>query len=72
MNVEKYGLLGNLAPELRSLFTYLMTEDSRQARDIRDFCAKTFGKAWLPGLVDRVTTAREATEPVAYTGIYNP
>jgi len=72
MNVEKYGLLGNVAPELRSLFTYLMTEDSRQARDIREFCAKTFGKAWLPGLVDRVASAREASEPVAHTGIYNP
>ena len=72
MNVEKYGMLGNLAPELRTLFAYLMTEDSRQARDIREFCAKTFGKAWLPNLVDRIDSAREATEPVAYTGIYNP
>ena len=72
MNGEKYGRLANLVPELRLLFTYLMTEDSRQARDIRDFCAKTFGKAWLPGLVDRVETARQATEPMAYTGIYNP
>lgn len=72
MNVEKYGLLSNLAPELRSLFTYLMTEDSRQARDIRDFCARTFGKEWLPRLVDRVATAREATEPVVYTGTFSP
>jgi hypothetical protein len=72
MNIEKYGRLANLAPELRSLFTYLMTEDSRQARDIRDFCARTFGKSWLTGLVDRVARAREATEPLAYTGALDP
>ena len=47
MNADRYGRLANLAPQLRSLFSYLQTEDSRQARDIREFCTRTFGKSWL-------------------------
>jgi hypothetical protein len=72
MDGEKYGRLANLAPEVRMLFGYLMTEDTQQARDIQAFCAKAFGKTWLPELVDRVEAARVATEPVAFTGIDKP
>ncbi len=61
MNTRKYGLLANVSPELRMHFTFLLTEDSRQARAIRDFAARTFGKEWLPGLVHQVEIAREAT-----------
>lgn len=62
MNAARYGLLANLSPDLRTHFTYLLTEDSKQARAIRDFAARTYGKAWLGGLVDQVETARAATE----------
>ncbi len=62
MNGAKYGLLANLSPELRSHFTFLLTEDSKQARAIRDFAARAYGNDWLPKLVDQVETAREASE----------
>ncbi len=62
MNTRKYGLLANVSPELRMHFTFLLTEDSRQARAIRDFAVRTFGKEWLPGLVHQVEIAREATD----------
>jgi hypothetical protein len=72
MNGGKYGLLANLSPELRCHFSYLMTEDSRQAKAIRDFAARTFGSRWLPGLVDQIDTARQATDPTTLNGTYNP
>ena len=72
MNTERYGLLGNLAPELRGRFTFLLTEDSRQARNIRDFCARSFGETWLAQLVDKVKTAREATEDAATSAFSRP
>jgi hypothetical protein len=72
MNGGKYGLLANLTPELRSRFTFLLTEDSRQARAIRDFAARSFGKSWLHRLVDQVETARQATEFSVHTGVDNP
>jgi len=62
MNAGKYGLLANLSPELRSHFTFLLTEDSRQARAIRDFAARSFGEGWLHRLVNQVETARQATD----------
>ena len=61
MNRRKYGLLANLSSELRSHFTFLMTEDSRQASAIREFAARTFGKGWLPGLVTQIETAKRAS-----------
>jgi hypothetical protein len=72
MNVEKYGLLGNLVPELRGHFTYLLTEDSRQARDIRNFCSRIFGRSWLSALSDQVKTAREASDAVSLGEVYVP
>jgi hypothetical protein len=72
MNGRKYGLLANLSPQLRSHFTFLLTEDSRQARVIRDFAAGTFGKGWLPRLVNQIETARQATDSSVHSGIYNP
>ena len=71
MDGAKYGLLGNLSPETRSHFTYLETEQSPQAKAIRDFCARTYGKHWLPDLVARVEEARETTETSKFSGIYN-
>jgi hypothetical protein len=62
MDGAKYGLLGNLSPETRSHFTYLETEQSPQAKAIRDFCTKTYGQHWLTDLVDRLEEAREMTE----------
>jgi hypothetical protein len=70
MNGAKYGLLANLSPDLRSHFTFLQTEQSPQARAIRDFCAKVYGKRWLPDLVAQVDRAREATEFSNLSGIY--
>jgi hypothetical protein len=72
MNGGKYGLLANLSPELRSHFTFLLTEDSRQARAIRDFAARSFGKGWLHRLVNQVDRARQATDLSIHNGIYNP
>ncbi len=72
MNGGKYGLLANLTPELRSRFTFLLTEESRQARAIRDFAARWFGKGWLNRLVDQVVTARQATEFSVHRGVDNP
>jgi hypothetical protein len=72
MNCGKYGLLANLSPELRSQFTFLLTEDSRQASAIRDFAARTFGKNWLSRLVNQVETARQATDSSTSNGIFNP
>ena len=62
MNTRKYGLLANVSPELRMHFTFLLTEGSRQARAIRDYAARTFGKDWLPGLIHQVEIARAATD----------
>jgi hypothetical protein len=70
MNSARYGMLANLSPELRFQFTFLSTEDSRQARAIRDFAARSFGKSWLPGLVNQVETARRATDLGIHNGIH--
>ena len=72
MNRRRYGLLANLAPESREHFSLLLTDDSKQAGWIRDFCARTFGKSWLPGLIARVDDAREATKPTNFPGIDYP
>jgi hypothetical protein len=72
MSRRGYGPLANLAPESRVHFSKLWTDDSKQARSIRDFCARTYGKGWLPGLIARVDDAREATEPARLSGIDNP
>ena len=71
MNGARYGLLGNLSPDTRSHFTFLETEQSPQAKAIRDFCARTYGKRWLPDLVAHVEEARERTESSTVSGIYN-
>jgi hypothetical protein len=71
MDGAKYGLLANLSPDTRSHFTYLETEESPQAEAIRGFCARAYGKDWLPDLVARVEGAREATEPAGISRIYN-
>lgn len=72
MNGGKYGLLANLSPELRSQFAFLLSEDSRPARAIRDFAAKTYGKGWLPRLVNQIETARQATDSSASNELHNP
>ncbi|MFO0889327.1 MAG: hypothetical protein U0790_09330 [Isosphaeraceae bacterium] len=72
MDGGKYGMLANLAPELRGQFTTPLAEDSRQAREIRDFCSRTFGEDWLETLRRRVEQARDSTEALANTGIYSP
>src|SRR5262249_51652207 len=71
MDGAKYGVLANLAPDTRSHFTLLENEESPQARAIRGFCARTYGRRWLPDLVARVESAREATEPTVTSRIHN-
>lgn len=71
MDVSKYGLLANASPETRAQFTFLESEQSPQAKAIRDFCARAHGKHWLPDLVDHVERARELTESAAVIRIYN-
>jgi hypothetical protein len=71
MDGAKYGMLANLSADTRSHFTSLETEESGQAKAIRQFCAKAYGKRWLPDLVARVEEARERTEPANSAGIYN-
>jgi len=72
MDGGKYGMLANLAPELRTRFDGPLEEDSPQARAIVDFCERTYGKGWLRGLFSRLARARESTDPVIAAGIYNP
>jgi hypothetical protein len=72
MDGERYGMLANLAPELRGRFTSPLTEESRQVRDIRGFCSRTYGKGWLGGLLLRVEAARTTTEPSLSPEIYDP
>jgi hypothetical protein len=72
MSRRRYGLLANLAPESRVRFRLPSADDSKQARSIRDFCARTYGKSWLPGLIARVDDAREVTEPAKFSEIDNP
>lgn len=70
MDVHRYGMLANVAPELRNRFGRPLAEESRQAGAIRGFCERTFGVAWLDDLMASVERARDATEVAA--GIYNP
>ena len=46
-------------PRLDRISRILETEESPQAKAIRDFCDRTYGKRWLPDLVAQVEEARE-------------